>query len=390
MTLVNSFQRALVFGLAVIIALLVVAVGWNREADAQSETATATATPAPGAAMAPTNTSSGGIDNGLGGTGLGSINCSAGSGLTQNNLILLAVNILGTGVIVTPPAGRVWVQIGTTITLNGDSEQKFFWHQVGSAEVGGPSFVFGISPSTRASCVAAAYKNTCLDSPNGCPNGNPIFDSTVGTSVQSSFVSQMVSLYTTSQSGQISFPDDSLVVGVFGTTNTNSSFGISATNPPFVNGVPGRNQTGIPLNMSLVNSVSGLNGGLIIANLTEPFAGTDGPWQATLPQLGNFPTTKITTISSDGTIVTVTGQNLPNLYEQPYFQAIVANVIGGSPPGCFNGTFTVTYIGSAMFTYTAPGGCIGTGVPSSGTITIVDPGIGDNFSGVVSILPKTQ
>ncbi len=337
-------------------------------------TATPTSTPTP---ITPSNQGSGAVENGVAGAAF--INCTAGSGLKENNLVILAISVLGTGVTITPPATTTGIPPWNLIdseTVNGDYQQNLYWHQVGSAETGGPSFAFTLSPSVRASCAAAAYSNTCLDDPIACTN--PVFAITAGVAINSSNVSQ---------DSAISFPASSLLVGIFGTTDTNSKFGDSATNPPNIAGTSGINQ-GTGPNMSPVNGIGGNNGGIAISNVTEAFAGTDGPWLASLPQLGKFPTIQLTGISGDGTTVTGTVATSPLLmqYQQPSFSAAIVGVTGGSPSGCFNGTFTVTPTGVTTFAY-ADSGCTGTGNTNAANIMIIDPGKGDNVGQVVSIVP---
>jgi len=290
--------------------------------------------------VAPSNTGSGAVDNGTAGNTF--IDCTAGSGLELNNLVILSINVLGSGVTITPPATDVvgghpaWNLVDTQM-VNGDYEQEIFWHEVGSAEVGGPSFMFSFPGIFRAACAAATYHNTCLDSGSACTD--PIFDHQAGQSTASSAVTE---------TAPVSVPNTSLVVGAFGTTDTNSKFGDSATNPPGTTGNNGANQhagtiSGGP-NMSPVNGVEGNNGGITINNLTEIASGTDGPWRALLPQTGKFPTIGIIAISGNGSLVTGTASTTPPLdqYRQPSYTATIANVGGGSPSGCFDGTFVVT------------------------------------------------
>jgi hypothetical protein len=381
-TLVQWVERSRVFGFAIIIALLIVAVGWNRGADAGSGIATALAT----TTITPSNTSSGGIDNGLAGNTF--IKCSAGTGLSQNNLVLLGINTLSVGTTITPPAtgpGHPAWNLIDTETVNGDYTQQYYWHEVGTGEVGtgqtgGPTFVFNFSSGVRAACVAVAYTNTCLDSPSGCPNGNPIFALTVGTASDSGSVTETSP---PPNFGEINIPDDSLIAGVFGTSDTNSRFADSSANIPEIAGY-------VDNGLSPVNGVSGKNGGIMIANKTESFAAVDGPFTAELPIRGNNPTTQITSITGDGATVTGTVQ-IPALLNQSThtFQANITSVTGGSPPDCFNVTsVTVTPTLPATFTYSSA--CSGTGDASSATLAILDPSFGDNVAQVVSILPNTQ
>jgi hypothetical protein len=420
---------------------------------------TATPTPTP-TIVAPSNRSSGAVDNGTAGNTI--INCSSGSGLFENDLVILVINVLGQGVAINPPAtdligGHPAWNLENTQNVNGDYEQEIFWHQIGSAETGGPSFMFTFGTSevpvnVRAACAASAYKNSCLDSASACTD--PIAGNTQGQSSASNAVSQ---------SGQISFPAQSLVVAGVGTSDTNSKFGDGATNLPGTSGVPGKNQTNVTPNMSPVNGVSGNNGGIAIVNLTEIASGTDGPWQSLLPETGNWPTISLNSISGNGAtatgVVAVTGIPLDQ-YQQTSFQA----EISGVSTSCFNstvgtppqvtvtptkittttngsqtlptGTLTVTSttgfpspagtisVGTATSggqqvvtctgantptTFTSCTGGVGTiatgttvtspsmeftysstctGSGTGGTITIIDPGQGDNASQVLSIIPN--
>src|SRR5262249_3706 len=152
--------------------------------------ATLTSTPTATATMMipPLNKNSGSADNGI--TGGTKINCMAGTGLAQNELVLLAINLISPdsppGVSITPPAPGPgipsWNQIGSTISV-GNYEQALFWHAVGTdvTEMSG-QFQFSFSSSVRAACEAVSLMNTCLESPIGCPNQTPIFDFSSGTS----------------------------------------------------------------------------------------------------------------------------------------------------------------------------------------------------------------
>ena len=337
-------------------------------------TATPTATPT---LSAPSNRSSGAVDNGTAGNAF--INCTSGSGLQEHDLVILAINTLGSGIAITPPATSAghpaWNLIDSQ-TVNGDYQQQQYWHEVGSGEVGGPQFTFMLSPSVRAACAASAYKSTCLDDPVEC--ANPIFDHQAGNSINSPNVSE---------SAALGIPANSLVVGTFGTTDTNSKFGDSATNPPGLSGSSGTNLGSGP-NLGPINGVNGQNGGISIVQATEIFSGSDGPWQASLPQLGPFPQIPITSISGNGTTVTATVTNSPllNQYQQPSFQAIISGV---GTTSCYNGTFTITPVlpaPSLSFTYSSS--CTGPGDATTATVKVVDPGKGDNVGEVVSIKPN--
>jgi hypothetical protein len=189
--------------------------------------------------------------------------------------------------------------------------------------------------------------------------------------------------------GQVTFPNNSLVVGAFGTSDTNSRFADSSANSPQIAGF-------VDNGMSPVNGVSGKNGGLIVANKSEPIGGSDGPYTANLPVRGNNPTTQITDINGNGATVTGTVQ-VPALLNQSthIFQAEITGVSGGIPAGCFNSPpcpsgfcSSLTPTLPATFTYSAA--CNGTGDASSATLTILDPSVGDNAAQVVSIVPNTQ
>ncbi len=137
-----------------------------------------------------------------------------------------------------------------------------------------------------------------------------------------------------------------------------------------------------------MTGVSGTNGGIGLVNLTEVFGGSDGPWISSLPQTGNFPTILLTAITGDGATVTGTTSTSPMLqqYNQTSFMADIVGVVGGSPSGCFNGTFTVTPTDATHFTYADA--CSGYRYNSQlAQIMIHDPGKGDNVSQVVSLIP---
>ena len=192
-------------------------------------TTTATPTPTPTPTTTPTPVSpsiqgSGSVDNGSAGNTF--INCTAGSSLVQNNVVILAINVLSGTATITPPSASTghpaWNLVDTKV-VGGDYTQELFWHEVGSAETGGPSFMFGFNGTVRAACSAVTYSNTCLNDSTPC--SDPVFSSTSGSSTASSNVTQ---------SGAITFPSNSVLVAGLGTTDTNSKFGDGATNSPGV------------------------------------------------------------------------------------------------------------------------------------------------------------
>jgi hypothetical protein len=285
------------------------------------------------------------------------------------------------------PGHPAWNIIDSEVILGSQPYQQIlYWHQVGSAETGGPmfEFTFGDTP-VRAAFAASTYKDTCLNDPTPCASngGSPIFASTFG--VSTGLTSQVT------ETSAISAPGLSIAVGAFGTTDTNSAMGETASNPPGAAG--GFANQGGGFNMSPVTATAGNNGGIAIADLAEPFAGTDGPWRGSLPQLGKFPQIQLLSISSDGTTITGTTSGAPMLaqYGQPSFSINIVNVTGGSPSGCFNQNgVTITPTGSS--TFTAPAGTCN--VPSTGTTTgasidIIDPGVGNNVAQVVTIIPTS-
>ena len=133
-TLAQWVERSRLCGFAVL-ATLLVASRPNQEAVAGSRIATVPAA----AIFAPSNTSSGGIDNGLAGNTF--VNCSAGTGLSPHNLVLLGINILSASATISPPQTDIanghppWNLIDPE-TVNGDYTQQYSWHEVGANEAG--------------------------------------------------------------------------------------------------------------------------------------------------------------------------------------------------------------------------------------------------------------
>ena len=248
------------------------------------------------------------------------------------------------------------------------------------------TFTLGGTP-VRAACAGASFTSTCLDNPVPCLN--PIFDTKLGTSIHSSLVTQLTGI-SSGSNDPISFPNASLVVGLYGTTDTNSQFGVGASNPPGSGGA--FTNQGAGSNLTFLTGTAQNNGGISIGTLSEGFAGTDGPWRGSLPQLGAFPQIAISSmIESAGTVTATVVANPPLAqYQQPTFLGNIANSTGGTPPGCFNASgVTITPTGLNTFTYATPGGCSGTPVGGGTThLDIIDPGLGDNVSQVVSIIPN--
>lgn len=366
--------------------LLGVAIGSTPSASAQSEIATPTAT---STAISPLRTSSGADNNGLSGNGLSFINCSAGNSVSVNNLVIVGIDILGSGVTITPPSVGVWTQIGTTQTVNGEYESAIYWHQAGPSETGGPTFRFDLSPGTRAACVAAAYRNTCLDNPNN-PCGNPILDSTTATSPLSfNLASSGVNTGFPSQvGGVINAEPLSLIVAVLGTSDTNESFGELGSSGPEIpgdfGGLPFISASSASVNVSIV--VAQLSA---LGHMNSSPAGTAGPFSTDLPDRNDPPPLNIATISCSGQgLTTVTLQaNQPSV-KQYHFSSFQATISSVTPSG-FNGTFRITPTSDASFTYTVGAACPGaTGTGSAMTVQDQDPAIGDNVGVWVSIVPN--
>jgi hypothetical protein len=397
-TLVHSVERWRVFLIALVIVPLLVTFGPSREA--ASQIATAMPTPASPATIAPLLKNSGEVDNGL--LGSTSILCAAGTGLAQNELVILAINTLSGDTTITPPptgpGSPPWNLISFPSPVNGDYTQQLYWHQVGSAENGSPLFVFTFSNGqgpeiVKAACAAGTFKNTCLESQFGCPNGSPIFDLSVGTSTQGDQVTQSGTSMGGEPFGQINVPSAGLVFAVFGTSDTNSKFGDTANYNANTNGGFYTPETGtFTEGLSSVNGVSGHNGGLAMA--TKRFSSSvDGPFPASLPQRSDpMGGVQITSVNGDGTTAKGTVAEPGVLNQSMPFQAYVESV----DPVCFNtpsgngATVTVTPtlpLPSTTFTYASS--CIGVGQMSTGLLFVQDPGMGDNVSQVISIAPET-
>ena len=357
------------------------ATATNTATATQTATATATATP-----LAPSNNGSGSTDNGNAGNTF--INVTSGSGLQLHNVVILVLNILGNGVNVTAPTTNgtinpAWHLLDSKSINNSQPyEQFFYWHEVGTGEIGGPSFTFTFTSNVRAAFAASTYKNTCLEDPSPCSSnsGSPI--SNLQTGMSSGLATDVT------ETAPVTFPSLAIVVGGFGTSDTNSKIGDAATNPPNITGGFFNQASGF--NLSPVTGTSGNNGGISIGDLAEPFGGNDGPWRGALPQLGKFPQIALTAISSDGTTISGTTATVPMLqqYGQPSFKINIVNVSGGTPSGCFVSQNPITITTTGTNTFTAPaGGCSGTGtVVANSQIQVVDPGVGNNVAEVVSII----
>ena len=272
--------RGRIVGYSILVALLVVIFGPSRKAASQ----VGSATPTP---IAPLIKNSGGVDNHREGNSV--IECSAGTGLVENELIILAINALsGDTTIVAPPTSTghpVWNLINSQ-PANNDYIQQLYWHQVGSAETQGPMFEFSfnkgqVSESVRAACAAAAFTHSCLDNASGAC-ANPIAAVAAGNSMQSNAVTQTGDTGG-APAGQIVVPQNGVIFGAFGTSNTNSAFGGAPSETCNANGgfCPsfGGNLSG---GLVSVNDISGNNGGLTIAAKHES-SSVDGPFAATLP-----------------------------------------------------------------------------------------------------------
>src|SRR5580704_7719431 len=96
----------------------------NTKKASPTATATGTQTPTPTATatvIPPTNVGSGAVENGN--TGNTFINCTAGSGLVENNVVVLVINALGAEITITPPAegpGMPPWNLIDSQTVNGD------------------------------------------------------------------------------------------------------------------------------------------------------------------------------------------------------------------------------------------------------------------------------
>ncbi len=186
--------------------------------------------------------------------------------------MIVAINILGTDVTVTPPdesdGHPAWNLIGSAVSPSANLEQVWYWHEIGSAETGEPGFTFGFDSIVRASLATVTYSNTCLEDATPCadgsPAGNPLDDSSFATSLGSNSVMTGVS--------GIDVPAQGEVVAVFGTSNTITAFGIS-----------GSPEGSLSDGLSNVTGDANHNGGIEITEKPEPAAGSDGPFTATMP-----------------------------------------------------------------------------------------------------------
>jgi len=309
-------------------------------------------------------------------------------------LSLIAVNVMGTGITITPPAPGTgippWTQLGTTIDT-GKYEQALFWHEVGTAtseEIG--SFTFTYSSSVRGACAGVSYTNTCLQNPVPCTS--PIFDYSSGSAVNSFPTQQQVtqagtSLFQMEPSGQLGVPPLGEVVGFYGSKDPFSEFGITANATANTNGGAYTPTTGT-FTGGLVGPVTGrfgVNGGIDVASKSFS-AAVDGPFPASLPDR-NDPTGgfAISSISGNGTTAsgTTTSTNLA------YIGTLQGYIQGNSNAG-FNtpgGGTTVTLTTSGSTDFSFANTTVGTG--TGGSLFIQDPAAADSVSQVVSLISET-
>jgi hypothetical protein len=333
----------------------------------------------------PTNAGGGAIDNlHSGGT---TINCPAGSGLQPGQLTLIAVNVLGTGVTITPPSMGSgippWQQLGSTITV-GNYEQALFWHEVGTApSENAGSFTFMLSPSSRAACVGVTYTNTCLMSASACTD--PIFDYNSGSAALSNSVATSgTSSPQGKTSGQLAVPPLGVVVGFYGSSDPFSEFGIAANPSCNSNGGVCPNTSGT-FSAGMTGPVVGrfqTNGGIDAASKNFSSA-TDGPFGATLP-LRQDPTGSLLIQSITGNGTTASG--LTTSANTLLIGSTQGYVTGNSNSG-FNipsGSVLMTTNGNQNFSYSNPTNGSGTG----GNLFLQDPAAGDAVAQAVSIIPQ--
>jgi hypothetical protein len=87
----------------------------------------------------------------------------------EQNLVIVALNYLGTGVTVTPPMATgadhpAWVLINIQSAGSpADFTQLLYWHVIGNAETGAPQFLFSFDSSVRATAGGVGYQGTCLE-----------------------------------------------------------------------------------------------------------------------------------------------------------------------------------------------------------------------------------
>jgi len=343
----------------------------------------------------PTNAGGGAIDNlHSGGT---TINCPAGSGLLPGQLSIIAVNVLGTGVTITPPSAGVgipaWNQLGCplgtscpagTITV-GNYEQALFWHEVGTtpSENSG-SFTFGLNPSSRAACAGVTYTNTCLM--DGTPCANPIFDYNSGSAALSnSVVTTGTSTPQGQTGGKLAVPTAGLIVAFYGSSDPFSEYGINANSSSNSNGAAYSPQNGTA-GPGLVGPVTGrfqVNGGIDVF-AKNPSSSVDGPFNGTLP-LRNDPTggLAINSITGNGTTAagTTTTANTLLIGTTPGYVLSNSNAGFNTPSGT---VVPMTVDGNQNFHYSNP--TVGTG--SGGNLFLQDPAAGDSVVQTVSLIPQ--
>ncbi len=191
-----------------------------------------------------------------------------GSTGLENELVILSLNVLDppAGLTVTPPTStNAWNLISDTDTAGTDYDQFVYWHAISSAEAAGvPDFVFTFNDAVEATGVAALYRNTCTQTTptpcdTGTPSGNPILDQTSGNSTSANSVTETMDL---------DVQANGIAACVFGTSNTSVGFNTAPTSPT---------------TLSHVNGNESINAGLDLYDRHESSTGTDGAWEALLP-----------------------------------------------------------------------------------------------------------
>ena len=345
----------------------------------------------------PSNAGGGAIDNlHSGGT---TINCPAGSGLLPGQLTLIAVNVLGTGVTITPPIAGLgmpaWNQLGcpllaplvpperlrSEITSRPSSGTKLVL-RLRRTRVVSPS---GLNPSSRAACAGVTYTNTCLMDSSPC--SNPIFDYNSGSAALSnSVVTTGTNVLPKRQTGgKLGVPTVGLVVAFYGSSDPFSEYGINANSSSNSNGTAYSPSNGT-VGPGLVGPVTGrfqVNGGIDVfaKNMSSV---VDGPFNGTLP-LRNDPTggLAISSITGNGTTAagTTTTANTLLIGTTPGYVLLNSNAGFNTPSGT---VVPMTVDGNQNFHYS--NATVGTG--TGGNLFLQDPAAGDSVVQTVSILPQ--
>ncbi len=195
---------------------------------------------------------------------------AGGAAPGPNSLIIVAIDVFtggGTPSITTPTTDAThppWNLIASTATGSPTSMiQYLYWHVIGSGETGtAPSFTFGLGGTFRATGVGINYTGSCTE--DAIPCGSPIDGLHEGTSNGNNAVSSLV---------DIAVPATGKAVVAFGTTNTAVFFGESGSP------TSGTVSTGLDLE----NENDAINAGLALYAKPELTAGSDGPFNATMP-----------------------------------------------------------------------------------------------------------